>query len=98
MTPLLDLKTLGGGECSKNQAETQLYGSIRLYTNQLKAERSKTNQMEATLHDTITGLQKTLEKSAQKSSRNPSLWLDMFTYEATESRRKQNESNGSHLP
>jgi hypothetical protein len=60
-------------ECFKNQPETKLYGSIRLYTNQLKAE-IKTNQIKATFHDTITGLQKTLgKKRAQriKQKRKP---------------------------
>jgi hypothetical protein len=61
MTPLLDLKTLGE-KCLKNQAETELYGSIHLYTSQLKAERRKMNQEEANFHDTIAGLQRTLDE------------------------------------
>jgi hypothetical protein len=56
--------------------------------------------MEATFHDTITGVEKTLEKNRVlvESSRNRTLWLDTFIYESVESRKKQNESNGSHLP
>jgi hypothetical protein len=34
----------------------------------------------------------------EESSRTPTLWPDTFIYESTESRKKQNESNGSHLP
>jgi len=49
-------KTFEKKGCSKNQAETELYGWIGLYTNQLKAE-SKRNQMEATFRD-INGLEK----------------------------------------
>jgi hypothetical protein len=51
-------KTPEKKECSKNQAKTELYGTIRLYKNQLKAERDKTNQMEATFHDSINGLKR----------------------------------------
>jgi uncharacterized protein CbrC (UPF0167 family) len=51
-----DKRNWGKKECSKIQAESELNGSICLYTIQLKAERSKTNQMEATFHDTITGV------------------------------------------
>jgi hypothetical protein len=72
MTPFLDLNTLGEKVCLKNEAETDLYGSISLYTNHLKAERSKMNQMEATFHDTITGLEKSLvKKSAQIIKQKP---------------------------
>jgi hypothetical protein len=98
--PLMDVKRhWGKKECSKNQAESELNGSICLYTNLLEAERSKTNQMEATFHDTITGVQKTLEKNGVlvESSRKRTLWLDTFIYESVESRKKQNESNGSHF-
>ena len=56
-------KTLEKTECSKNQAEAELYGWISLYTNQLKAEISKRNQMEATFRDTISGLEKQLEET-----------------------------------
>jgi hypothetical protein len=48
----------------QNQAKTEIYGSIRLYTSQLKAKRSETNQMEATFHDTINGYQKTLKNKS----------------------------------
>jgi hypothetical protein len=47
----------------KNQAESEMYGWISIYTNQLKAEISKRNQMEATFRDTIVGLEKQLEET-----------------------------------
>jgi hypothetical protein len=55
-TPLLDSKDTGEKVCSKNQVETEIHGSIRLYKNQLKAERDWMNQIEATFHDTISGI------------------------------------------
>jgi hypothetical protein len=41
----------------KNQAESEMHGWISIYTNQLKTEMSKWNQIEATIRDTIVGLE-----------------------------------------
>jgi hypothetical protein len=38
------------------------------------------------------------KKVLKETSRNRTLWIDTFIYESVESRKKENESNGSHFP